>query len=102
VPRPPAKREMLWIEIRAGSLEGGREIAVSTADGLAVGTVSSSGVPRGPGATYAIPLPREAVRDGRVRLRLEVRERGALPRTPRPGEVESVTLVYVPFATSPR
>jgi hypothetical protein len=93
---------MLWIEIRAGSLEGRWEIAVSTADGLALGTVSPSGVPRGPGATYALPLPREAVRDGRVRLRLDVLEPGAPPRTPRPGEVESVTPVYVPFRTSPR
>ena len=100
LPRPAANDETVWIEIRAGSLEGGREIAVSTDDGLAVGTVSPSGVPRGQGATYSIPLPRAAVRDGRVRLRLEVLEPGAPPRAPRAGEVESVTPIYVPFTRS--
>ena len=96
LPRPAAHDEAVWIQVRAGALEPGTEIQVRTADGVPVGSVSPFGGPRNQGATYTIPLPRTAIRDGRVRLRLDVHATGTPARPPRRGEVEDVTLIYVP------
>ena len=98
LPRAAAADEAVWLQVRAGALPRGTEIQVSTSDGVLLGTVSPFGGPRGHGATYTIPLPKTAVRDGRVRLRFEVHEAGAPARPPRPGEVESVSLIYVPVS----
>ncbi len=97
--RPAAPQEAVWIQVHAGALPRGVEIRVSTRDGTLLGTVSSFGTPRGSEiVTYAIPLPETAIVNNRVQLRLEVDEPGAPVRAPRPGEVESVNLVYIPIS----
>jgi hypothetical protein len=101
LPRAAAADEAVWLQVRAGALPRGTEIQVSTGDGVLLGTVSPFGTPRGQSATYTIPLPKTAVRDGRVRLRFEVHEVGAPARPPRPGEVENVSLIYVPISNAP-
>ena len=98
--RPTTAREAVWIQVRAGALPRGTEIRVSTTEGILLGTVSPFGGPQGPDAvTYTIPLPRAAIVDERVQLRLQVDEPGpgASARAPRPGEVESVNLIYIPI-----
>jgi hypothetical protein len=44
----------------------------------------------------AVPVPRSAIVEVRLRLRLQVLEPGALPRAPKPGEVQRLDLVVVP------
>jgi hypothetical protein len=98
LPRPPGDGEAIWVEIRAGALPRGAEIEVRTGDGARLGTVSPFGTARGQAATYTIPLPKSAIAGGRVELHLEVEEPGAPARAPMPGEVESVTLIYLPVS----
>jgi hypothetical protein len=47
--------------------------------------------------TYTVPLPAEAARQGRVAVRVVVDERG-VTRAATGGEVEDVSLVYVPVS----
>lgn len=97
--RPATSREAVWIQVHAGALPRGTEIRVSTSEGVLLGTVSPFGGPQGSEAvTYTIPLPQTAIVNNRVQLRLEVDEPGAPVRAPRPGEVESVNLIYVPIS----
>jgi hypothetical protein len=97
--RPAAAHEAVWLEVRVGALARGGQLRVLTAAGELVGTVSPFGaVARSQGGTYTFPLPKAAVVDGRVQLCLEAEAPGAAARAPRPGEVEAVTLIYVPVS----
>jgi hypothetical protein len=97
LPRPAADREAVRLQISVGELARGARLRVSTGNGVLLGTVSPFGVRRGQAAgSYTLPLPATAIVNGRVELRLEVEEPGAVARAPKPGEVEGVTLVYVP------
>jgi hypothetical protein len=99
LPRPATSEEAVWVQIRARMLPRGTEIRVSTPDGTLLGTVSPYGAPAHdpPDATYTIPLPENVIVDDRVQLRLEVDEPGKPARPPRPVEVESVHLIYLPI-----
>ena len=96
LPRPAAAHEAVWVEVRTGSLPRGAEIEVGSREGVLFGSVSPFGVRAGMGARYTIPLPRSAIVNNQVELMLKVHEAGAAPRLPRLGEVEGVSLVYVP------
>ena len=100
LPRPATSEEAVWVQVRARMLPRGTEIRVSTSDGTLLGTVSPYGAASHDrqATTYTIPLPENAIVDGRVQLRLEVDEPGQPPRAPRPVEVESVNLIYVPIS----
>jgi hypothetical protein len=79
------------------ALPPGAEISVGTADGELLGPVSPFGVQQGRDAgTYTISVPEGAIEDGRVQLQLEVQERGGTVRPPLPGEVENLSLIFVP------
>src|SRR5262245_43845938 len=72
LPRQPNLREAVWLEISIGNLRSG-SIRVLTSNGKLIGAVSPFGRARSQaGLTYKLPLPRTAIVDGRVRLRLEV------------------------------
>jgi len=65
-------------------------------DGRIAGSATPYGARAGqPAGEYVIPLPPDAIQDGKVKLRLEVEENGTA-RAPKKGEVEKVELVYVP------
>ena len=97
LPRRADADEAVWLQVRAGALPPGAEISVGTADGELLGTVSPFGVQQGRDAgTYTIPVPEDAIEDGRVQLHLEVQERGGTVRPPLPGEVENLSLIFVP------
>lgn len=100
LPRPATSEEAVWVQVRARILPRGTEIRISTPDGTLLGTVSPYGASAHDrqAATYTIPLPENAIVDDRVQLRLEVDEPGQPPRAPRPVEVESVNLIYVPIS----
>jgi hypothetical protein len=99
LPRPAAAHEAVWLQVRVGALARGGQLRVLTAAGELVGAVSPFGAAaRSQGGTYTFPLPKAAIVDGRVQLCLEAETPGAAARAPRQGEVEAVTLLYVPVS----
>jgi hypothetical protein len=96
-PRPPGHGEAVQLQVTTGPLPQGARLTVVTEEGEILGAVAPFGRPHDRGSTTAtVPVPRSAVGDGRLRLRLEVIEPGAPPRPPRPDEVKRLDLVLVP------
>lgn len=99
LPRPAAVGESVRLEIRAGTLTQGARILISTPDGALIGAVAPFGDPRGQGGgTYAVPVPENVVVNGRVRLRISVQIAGRTPRPPDAGEIEGVSVRFVPVS----
>lgn len=97
LPREPADDEAVWLQIQAGALAQGAVIRVSGSDGELLGSIAPYGSARGaPSATYLVPLPKTAIVNGRIRVRLTVEQPGKPSRAPRAGEVQNVVPVYVP------
>lgn len=66
---------------------------ITTADGRPIGTAAPFGPQRGQGAgTFTIPVPADAVRDGRLVLRLRVITHDGPPRPPTAEEVPDLRL----------
>jgi hypothetical protein len=97
LPHGIAADEVVGLKVSVGPLPPGARVRISTDKGAQVGVVSPPGARQAQQpATYTLLLPKGAVVDGRVRLRLEISEQGAPPRAPRPGEVEDVKLIHEP------
>jgi hypothetical protein len=93
LPRPLAANETAFIEVQVGPIGRGRTIEVTTAAGQPLGVVSPFGVRAGQDAgTYPLPVPKEAIRDGRVSIRLTISQPGGPPRAPTADEVRAVKL----------
>jgi hypothetical protein len=98
LPREPAHDEAVWLQVRVGALPPRASIRVDSSEGELLGSVSPYGSVRGaPSATYLVPLPKTAVVDGRLQLRLTVEEPGKPSRAPRANEIDTVVPVYVPI-----
>ncbi len=96
VPRLPAANEVVWARIEVGALPPGARLVVRTTDGGIAGTVAPFGPVGREGGVYTIPLPQEAIADGKVTLILGVLEDLASEaRPPLEGEVGSVELILV-------
>jgi hypothetical protein len=77
LPRPLGAGETAFIEVQVGPI-GRREIDVTTASGQELGVISPFGVRAGQDAgTYTLPVPNDAIRDGRVAIRLTISQQGA-------------------------
>jgi hypothetical protein len=82
------------IEVQVGAIARGREIDVTTASGQELGVISPFGVRVGQdGGTFTLPVPADAIRDGRIAVRLTITQYGAPPRPPTAQEVRSVKLI---------
>src|SRR4051812_49690115 len=93
LPRPLAAGEIAFIEVQVGPIGRGRTIEVTTAAGQPLGTVSPFGVRTGQDAgTYPVPVPKDAIRDGRLSIRLTISQPGDSARAPTAHEVRSVKL----------
>lgn len=94
VPHPLRAGEAAAVELQFGSLGRGRVVTVTTADGRPLGTVSPFGArPGQPGGTYTLPVPPDAIRDGKLTVRLTISQGGGgPPRAPTAEEVPSVRL----------
>jgi hypothetical protein len=93
LPHPLGPGETAWIEVQVGPIGRGQEIDVTTASGQELGVISPFGVRVGQDAgTYTLPVPGDAIRDGRVSLRLTISQSGAPRRAPTAQEVRSVKL----------
>jgi hypothetical protein len=91
-PRAAAGSESVELAVTTGALPPGARLALSTENGEILGAVA----PYAPGSrstTATVPVPRSAIVDGRLRLRVEVLEPGAPPRPPQPGEVQRLELM---------
>lgn len=95
--RPLAADEAVEIQIVTGPLPRSARLEVMTERRELLGTVRSLGIPNAPrGETATIPVPRAALVEGRLRLRLQIVQSGAAARPPQPGEIRQVNLVTVP------
>jgi hypothetical protein len=93
LPRALRAGEIASIEVRVGTIGRGQEIDVTTASGRELGVISPLGVRAGQdGGTYTLPVPQDAIREGRVFVRLTITRSGAPPRAPTAQEVPSVKL----------
>jgi hypothetical protein len=93
LPRPLRAGETAWIEVQVGPISRGQEIDVTTASGRELGVISPFGGRVGQDAgTYTLPVPADAIRDGRLPVRLTITQFGAPPRAPTEQEVRSVKL----------
>jgi hypothetical protein len=99
LPRAAAADEAVWLKLRVGRLSEKSEIVVTTETGDFVGTASSSSAfaARDPGV-YLLPLPRNAIVEGRVRVRFAVDQPGLGRRDVVSGEILGVELSLVPIA----
>jgi hypothetical protein len=94
-PRPVGHGESVELQITTGPLPRAARLTLFTENGEVLGAVA----PYPPGRasnTASVPVPRSAMMDGHLRLRLLVLEPDAPPRPPRPGEVQRLDLVVVP------
>ena len=94
-PRQDGRGDSVDLQITTGPLPRGARLTLSTEDGESLGAVT----PYPPGRqsnTATVPVPRSAIVDGRLRVRLQVLEPGAPARAPRPSEVQRVELVVAP------
>jgi hypothetical protein len=94
-PRPVGRGDSVELQITTGPLPRGARLALFTESGEVLGAVAPY-PPGRPSNTATIPVPRSAIVDGHLRLRLQMLEPDAPPRTPRPGEVQRLDLVVVP------
>src|SRR6266540_2181601 len=94
-PRPVGRGESVELQITTGPLPRGARLALFTENGDVLGAVAPY-PPGRPSNTASVPVPRSALVEGHLRLRLQVRETDAPPRPPRPGEVQRLDLVVVP------
>jgi len=93
LPHPLATGERAWIEVQLGAISKGRVVNVTTASGLLLGTISPFGARPGQNAgTFTLPLPADAIRDGRVTVRVTISQPGGPPRAPTAQEVRAVTI----------
>ena len=96
LPRAAAAGEVVHLHLIAGALPRGARIVVRLPNGQVAGTATRyGGRTDQPAGEYIIPLPPEAIRNGKVKLRIDVEEDGT-ERAPKRGEVRKVELVYVP------
>lgn len=93
LPRPLRTGETAFIEVQVGAI-GRREIDVTTAAGAPLGTISPFGVRPGQEAgTYPLPVPNDAIRNGRISIRMTISDPEGSPRVPTAEEVRGVKLV---------
>jgi hypothetical protein len=96
LPHPLKAGETAWIEVVVGPLGRGQEIAVATTSNRELGVISPFGVRTGSNAgTYSLPVPADAIRNGRISIRLTITQFGTT-RAPTPGEVRGVSLKRAP------
>jgi hypothetical protein len=94
-PRPIGRGESVELQITTGPLPHGARLALLTENGEILGAVTPY-PPGHPSNIATVPVPRSAMVDGHLRLRLQMLEPDAPPRPPRPGEVQRLDLVVVP------
>ena len=95
LPRPIGAGETAFIEMQVGAVRSGQTIEIATAAGRSLGVISPFGARVGQDAgTYTVPVPADAIRDGRIAIRLTIRQ-GDATRAPTTEEVRGMKLSIV-------
>jgi hypothetical protein len=96
LPHAPGTDDTVWIEVQVGAIGRGQEISVTTATGEPLGVISPFGVRAAQDAgTYLLPVPSEAIKDGRLSVKLAISQFGK-SRAPTSQEVRGVELKLAP------
>lgn len=96
LPHPLRQGEAIVLAVTVGRISRGQTVEIATADGRPIGTAAPFGPQRGQAAgTFTIPVPGDAVRDGRLGLRLHVTSHDAPPRPPTVEEVPELRLSII-------
>ena len=94
-PHQLGRGDALELQVMVGRLPHGSRLVLTTASGQTLGAVTP--FPQGNQANSAtIPVPRSAMANDHVPLRLQVIGPGEAARAPLPGEVEHLDLNVVP------
>lgn len=92
LPRDLKEDELVVLEVELGVIPRGAEIELETTSGKMLGVISPHGIRSGREAgTYTVPVPRDAICDKRLSLRLVLSFQGE-KRGPSEREVKSVRL----------
>jgi hypothetical protein len=84
--------ETALLEVKVGVIARGSEIELATTSGQPLGVISPYGIRSGNQAgTYTVPLPADAISNGRVSVRLSLRQGGS-QRAPTREEVKSISV----------
>ena len=101
LPRAIGPDEALVARVSVGPLKAHQRIVVRIRNGEIAGTISPFGAQARQGSgVYTIPIPKNAPKDGQVRLLVEVEEKNAPTRAPTSDEVRSITLAYIAVTRS--
>jgi hypothetical protein len=87
-PRALRSADALEVQVTTAPLPSGARVLVKTEQGDVLGVVTPFSL-RPAESTATIAVPRSALVDGRLRLRLQVQEPGAPTRAARDGEVSA-------------
>jgi hypothetical protein len=94
LPHPLTAGGIAWLQVQVGPIGRAEEIDVTTAAGQRLGTISPFGVRSGQAAgTYTLPVPADAIHDGRLSVRFTISQAGTAPRTPTAEELRGVKLI---------
>jgi hypothetical protein len=101
LPRAVASGEMLVARVTVGPLKAHERIIVRTRSGEIAGSVSPFGAQaRQNTGVYTVPIPEGAIKDGRVRLLLQLEQKDAPTRAPTTEEVRHIDLTWIPVTKS--
>lgn len=93
LPHVLRKGEAVWLLVEVGVI-GHEQIQLMTQNGRPLGTISPFGVRSGQAAgIYTVPVPAEAIVDGKLALQLSVLQSGRAQRAPTTEEIKSVRVV---------
>jgi hypothetical protein len=95
LPKTLEQTDSIWLRLQTGNLTKGSEIEIWNVEGRFLGVISPFGpASRDPRdtATYIVPIPREALKDGRLELRLIVNGPNNAERAPTKRDVRSLKL----------
>ena len=93
LPHPLRAGETAWLEVRLGVLERGVEVEIATAAGQSLGVISPFAIRSGRQAgTYTVPVPADAIADGRLSLVVSLNQNGHPKRAPTAKELKRIRL----------
>lgn len=102
LPHPLRAGETAWLEVKVGVLERGAEIEITTAAGQSLGVISPFAIRSGRQAgAYPVPVPADAIRDGRLALVVSLNRNGHPKRAPTAKELKRIRLKIMPPVKSP-
>jgi hypothetical protein len=103
VPRASTSNEALYAQIAVGSLPRNARVIVRLKNGEIAGTIAPYGVRAGQkSGTHTIRIPANAISDGKVSLKFEVKEKDAdVVRPPKKDEIEGAVLEFRSITRTP-